>query len=131
MVFKKEIELKQCEGGCHCGAVRFRIEVPESVVVHDCNCSICKMSGYLHLIIPAQHFELLQGQDQLVDYSFNTGVAHHLFCGICGVKSYYIPRSHPDGFSVNLNCVDLPESVAVLIEPFDGQNWSKSRSSMD
>lgn len=123
--------MNSCEGGCHCGAVRFRIEVPDSVIVHQCNCSICKRSGYLHLIVPAQHFELLQGQEQLVEYRFHTGVAKHLFCGICGIKSFYVPRSHPDSFSVHLNCVDLPQDVDVLIEPFDGQNWSKSRSTMD
>lgn len=89
------------------------------------------MSGYLHLIISAQHFELLQGQDNLIVYSFNTGVAQHLFCATCGVKSYYIPRSHPAGFSVNLNCVELPKSVDVRIEPIDGQNWSKSHSLID
>lgn len=126
-----EKSLKHCEGGCHCGAVRFRIEVPASVVVHQCNCSICQKSGYLHLIVAAQHFELLQGADHLVDYQFNTGVAHHLFCRTCGIKSYYVPRSHPDGFSVNLNCVEIPEWLEVEIEPFDGQNWSKNRSVFD
>ena len=129
-VLQKETNLNPCEGGCHCGAVRYRIEVPDAVVVHKCNCSICRKSGYLHLIVPAQHFKLLQGREQLVEYTFNTGVAKHLFCGVCGIKSYYVPRSHPDGFSVNLNCVDMPAGVDVLVEPFDGQNWSKSRSTM-
>ena len=123
--------MNSCRGGCHCGAVKFRIQIPDALVIHQCNCSICKMSGYLHLIVPAESFELIQGQEQLVDYTFNTGVAHHLFCGKCGVKSYYVPRSHPDGFSVNLNCVEIPENVEVVIEPFDGQNWTKSRLTMD
>jgi hypothetical protein len=73
---------------------------------------------------------LLQGEDSLIDYRFHTGVARHLFCGVCGVKSFYIPRSHPDSFSVNLNCIDLPEEVDVLIENFDGGNWSKSREKL-
>lgn len=123
-----ELNLKHCEGGCHCGAVRYRIAIPETVVVHQCNCSICKKSGYLHLIVAAQHFELLQGAGHLSDYQFNTGAAHHLFCSTCGIKSYYVPRSHPDGFSVNFNCVDVPEWLEVSVEPFDGQNWSKNRS---
>jgi hypothetical protein len=73
---------------------------------------------------------LLQGEDSLIDYRFHTGVARHLFCGVCGVKSFYIPRSHPDSFSVNLNCINLPEEVDVVIENFDGRNWSVSREKL-
>ena len=62
----------------------------------------------------------------LVDYRFHTGVAKHLFCGTCGIKSYYVPRSHPDSLSVNLNCVDLPDEIVVKIESFDGQNWTRN-----
>ena len=126
-----QAHLKQCEGGCHCGAVRYRIGIPESVVVHRCNCSICQKSGYLHLIVEARNFELLQGSEQLIDYQFNTGTAHHLFCQICGIKSYYVPRSHPNGFSVNFNCIDIPEWLEAKIESFDGENWSKNKSVFD
>jgi hypothetical protein len=73
---------------------------------------------------------LLQGEDSLIDYRFHTGLARHLFCGVCGVKSFYIPRSHPDSFSVNLNCINLPEEVDVVIENFDGRNWSESREKL-
>ena len=117
-----------CTGGCHCGRVRFHIQIPGEVTVHRCNCSICTKSAYLHLIVPAGHFELLSGETSLTDYRFHTGVARHLFCSHCGIKSFYVPRSHPDSYSVNLNCVDLPEEVAVKIEDFDGQNWSQSRA---
>jgi hypothetical protein len=123
--------MNQCEGGCHCGAVRYRLGLPSTVVVHQCNCSICQKSGYLHLIVEAEHFELLRGADHLLDYQFNTGTAHHLFCRTCGIKSYYVPRSHPNGFSVNFNCVDVPEWLVASIEPFDGKNWSKNRSNLD
>ena len=116
-----------CSGGCHCGRVKFDIRIPENVVVHRCNCSICQKSAYLHLIVAADHFKLLSGEEDLVDYRFHTGVARHLFCGHCGIKSFYIPRSHPDSFSVNLNCVNLPEAVDVSIEAFDGRNWSENR----
>ncbi|MGD9021033.1 MAG: GFA family protein [Lysobacterales bacterium] len=121
----------RCTGGCHCGKVKFEVEVPASVTVHRCNCSICRKSGYLHLIVPGGRFRLLSGQDELSEYRFHTGVARHLFCSTCGIKPFYVPRSHPDSFSINLNCVDLPETVAVTIEEFDGRNWSESRAALD
>lgn len=122
--------MNTCSGGCHCGRVRIEIEVPDKVTVHRCNCSICQKSGYLHLIVSADRFSLLEGEDSLVEYQFHTGVARHLFCGTCGIKSFYVPRSHPDSFSVNLNCVDLPDCVDVSIEDFNGRNWSENRSEL-
>lgn len=119
-----------CSGGCHCGRVRFEIAIPRNIVVHSCNCSICRMTGYLHLFVSKDRFRLQDGAQDLVDYQFHTGTAHHLFCRICGIKSYYIPRSHPDAYSVNLNCIELPEGMDVTIEDFDGNNWSKNRDSL-
>ena len=117
-----------CSGGCHCGRVRFEIEIPEKIDVHRCNCSICRKSGYLHLIVTADRFSLLKGRNSLVEYQFHTGVARHLFCGTCGIKSFYVPRSHPESFSVNVNCLELPEDIELSIEDFDGRNWSENRS---
>ena len=112
-------------GGCHCGAVRFEVQTPDTVEVEDCNCSMCARTGFLHLIVPASRFRLLQGADKITTYAFNTATAKHLFCSICGIKSYYVPRSNPDGFSVNLRCLDDPKSFdAVRIVNFDGRsNW--------
>ena len=73
---------------------------------------------------------MLNGAQDLVDYQFHTGVAHHLFCRQCGIKSYYVPRSHPESFSVNLNCVEVPPGIDVTIEDFDGSNWSKNRDNL-
>jgi hypothetical protein len=112
-------------GGCHCGTVRFEVEVPRSTVVHECNCSICSRTGYLHLIVPASRFRLLSGGDALVTYTFGTGVAKHRFCKVCGIKSFYVPRSNPDGFSVNVRCLDEGTPIAFAVEPFDGRNWEK------
>jgi hypothetical protein len=109
-------------GGCHCGAVRFEIDAPEEVECHLCNCSICTKSGYLHLIVPASKFRLLKGQDELTEYTFNTGTARHLFCRVCGIKSFYRPRSNPDGYSVNAHCLE-PQPRRVSVAEFDGQNW--------
>jgi hypothetical protein len=112
-------------GGCHCGRVRFEVEAPSRLAVVECNCSMCAKSGYLHLIVPKSRFRLLQGQDALTTYTFNTGTARHLFCSKCGIKSFYVPRSHPDGYSVNARCLD-PQSVEAMdIEPFDGRDWEK------
>lgn len=112
-------------GGCHCGAVRFEVDGPGDLLAHECNCSMCKRFGFLHVIVPASGFRLLSGEDALTCYTFNTRTAQHLFCSVCGVKSFYVPRSNPDGFSVNARCID-PESVASLtVEPFDGANWEQ------
>ncbi|NOR19493.1 MAG: GFA family protein [Xanthomonadales bacterium] len=119
-----------CKGGCHCGRVSFEALVPGELIVHRCSCSICQKSGYLHLIVPVERFNLLTGEEDLKEYRFHTGTARHLFCGHCGIKSFYVPRSHPDSFSVNLNCLDLPEKIEVTIEPFDGRNWSKNRAAL-
>jgi hypothetical protein len=106
-------------GGCHCGAIAFEVEAPVRVTVSECNCSICRMSGYLHLIVPRTHFRLLRGAEALSEYRFNTGSARHLFCSRCGVKSFYVPRSNPDGYSVNLRCLDQSTLAEVTIERFD------------
>ena len=117
-------------GGCHCGEVAFEVEAPAELRVQECNCSICHMTGYLHLIVPAGRFRLLRGADALETYAFNTGTARHLFCRRCGIKSFYVPRSNPDGFSVNARCLD-PATIGRLdIEAFDGQNWEASAGTL-
>ena len=113
-------------GGCHCGAVRFEVLCSDAVALSDCNCSICGKTGFLHLIVEQARFRLLKGKEQLTTYTFNTGTAKHLFCKICGVKSFYVPRSHPDGISVNYRCLDAGDLAAAQITPFDGQNWEQT-----
>lgn len=106
-------------GGCHCRRVRFEVDAPSIVEALDCNCSICRMTGFLHLIVPAARFRLLDSEDALAEYRFNTGAARHLFCRHCGVKAFYVPRSHPDGYSVNVRCLDAGSIEALTITPFD------------
>lgn len=113
-------------GGCHCGSVRFEVAAPAELEVDDCNCSICRMSGYLHLIVAAENFRLIRGQADIRTYTFNTGVAQHHFCRHCGIKSYYVPRSHPDGFSINVNCLDPGTVRSLKVRPFDGQHWEQN-----
>lgn len=108
-------------GGCHCGAVRFEVVVREPVALR-CNCSICKMKGFMHVIVPRADFELIAGAGNLATYTFNTHTAKHTFCRTCGVQAFYTPRSHPNGVSVNLHCLDAPHP-AFEIHDFDGANW--------
>jgi hypothetical protein len=118
------------EGGCHCGAVRFAAGLPaEPVPALDCNCSICHATGFLHIVVPHEHFALLSGRGRLTSYRFGTGAAEHLFCSVCGVKSFYQPRSHPDAWSVNAHCLDEPPDLAI--EQFDGKNWEQAKASLD
>jgi hypothetical protein len=114
-------------GGCHCGRVRFEITAPADILVSQCNCSICSKSGYLGLPVARSRFKLLQGEDCLSTYTFNTGVARHLFCRHCGIKSFYVPRSHPQGFNVNARCLDPGTVESMNIRPFNGREWEKHR----
>ena len=125
-----EVEkLVRIAGGCHCCAVRFEAEVEREVEILDCNCSICAMTGFRHLIVPHGDFVLLSGEEDLTSYRFGTRAANHLFCRVCGVKSFYQPRSHPDAWSVNANCFDAP--VDLSIEHFDGRNWEQAKARLD
>jgi hypothetical protein len=112
-------------GGCHCGRVRFEVDAPAQLQVDDCNCSICSKAGYLHLIVPASRFRLLSGADVLTTYTFNTNTAKHLFCRVCGIKSFYVPRSHPDGFSVNARCLDPGTITGTTVRHINGREWEQ------
>lgn len=117
------------EGGCHCGAVRFRVRARELRAL-DCNCSICTKKGFVHLIVPQEDFELLQGADALSEYRFNTGVARHRFCRTCGIHPFYTPRSHPDRVDVNVRCLDGDVLERFEIQPFDGRRWEENVDSI-
>lgn len=112
-------------GGCHCGRVRFEVQAPADLAVTDCNCSICSRTGFLHLIVPKARFRLVQGSEALTEYQFNTGTARHLFCSVCGIKSFYVPRSHPDGYSVNARCLDQGAVKSMQISHTNGREWEK------
>ena len=118
------------KGGCHCGKVRFEVDAPADIDATKCNCSVCSMTGFLHLIVGEEHFRLLTGKSDITTYTFNTHTAKHIFCRHCGVKSFYVPRSHPDGVSVNINCID-PETISSISSTdFDGRNWEQNISDL-
>lgn len=117
-------------GGCHCGKVAFEVDAPSNIEATECNCSICCKTGYLHLFVSKRDFRLLRGADAYTTYTFGSGAAKHFFCGTCGIKSFYIPRSHPDGYSVNVRCLDPSTIETVVTTPFDGQNWEQNIASL-
>lgn len=117
------------KGSCHCGRVQFSLQAPEEVEVEQCNCSVCRKSGFLHLIVPKSAFRLLSGEDELTTYTFNTGVAKHYFCRHCGIKPFYIPRSNPDGVDVNVNALDTKPPHITVVQ-FDGQNWEANAAAL-
>ena len=124
-------EKVRISGGCHCGAVRFEAEVPAEVEILDCNCSICSATGFLHLMVPHCDFTLRAGEAALTSYRFGSGAADHLFCRICGIKSFYQPRSHPDCWSVNLNALDSRDGLRIAIRHFDGRDWERAKLELD
>ena len=113
------------EGGCHCGRVRFRVTA-DLTSISECNCSVCAKKGFLHLIVPPEHFELLSGQDDLTTYQFNTRTAKHTFCRHCGIHSFYVPRSDPDKIDVNVRCLEGIDLSTVQVTQFDGRNWEEA-----
>ena len=122
------MQLVTHHGGCHCGRVAFEVDAPARLTASECNCSICRMCGFLHLIVPRTRFRLLRGADELSEYTFNTGIARHLFCRHCGVKSFYVPRSNPDGYSVNARCLERATIEHIEVELFDDNDRAASEA---
>jgi hypothetical protein len=110
--------------------VRFAVLAPDEIEAKECNCSICRRTGYLHLIVEKERFRLLSGEDKLTTYTFNTGTAKHHFCSLCGIKSFYVPRSKPDGFSVNVRCLDEGQVTVTHISLFDGEHWEEQMAAL-
>jgi hypothetical protein len=117
--------MKTMQGGCHCGRVRFKVTADLDRVTY-CNCSICSKKGFLHLIVPPEQFELVSGEDALTTYTFNTGVAKHTFCKVCGIHAFYVPRSDPDKIDVNVRCIDGVDIESLTVHTFDGQQWEEA-----
>ena len=116
------MSIKTYAGGCHCRRVRFRVTGDLSRVT-VCNCSMCTMKGLLHMIVAVDQFEILSGRDALTTYSFNTHVAKHTFCSVCGIHPFYVPRSNPDMIDVNVRCIDDIDLTTINPMSFDGKHW--------
>lgn len=122
-------ELVRYSGGCHCGEVTYEVKAPDVVEVEDCNCSICRAAGYLHLIVPRADFRWLTGESALTTYRFNSGIAEHFFCSVCGIKPCYVPRSNPDGMDVNVRTLKTKPRHMTIV-PFDGDNWEANAAKL-
>jgi hypothetical protein len=108
-------------GSCHCGAVRYDVELELGRVI-SCNCSICKRTGALLAFVPEPAFTLTQGEDALRDYQFNKHIVHHLFCQTCGIRSFGRGTA-PDGtkmVAVNVRCLEGVDLDGLEVRRFDG-----------
>lgn len=118
------------QGSCHCGAIEFEVDWdPRDAEVIDCNCSICRKKGFLHLIVAPDAFRL-RGTPDITEYRFNSGVAVHKFCPRCGIHPFYTPRSHPNHVDVNVRCLEGVELATLRIVPFNGQSWEENVGSI-
>ncbi|XP_007057722.1 centromere protein V [Chelonia mydas] len=113
-------------GGCHCRAIRFEVWASTDLHIFDCNCSICTKKQNRHFIVPASHFKLLKGADNITTYTFNTHCAQHTFCKTCGVQSFYTPRSNPDGYGIAPHCLDEGTMRSTIVEEINGKEWEKA-----
>ena len=112
-------------GGCHCRRVALEVVASDDIDVEDCNGSICAMTGYLHLMVPKERLRLTAGKDMLTTCEFNPGTAKHLFRRVCGITSFYLPRSHPDGYSLNARWLSPGAVPSLRVKPLDGRDWER------
>ncbi|MBS1104032.1 GFA family protein [Gluconobacter sp. Dm-62] len=105
--------IKNQAGGCHCGAVRFEVSLSDGFkLVRRCNCSYCRMRGSVVAMTALDGIKILQGENMLTTYRFNTGTAQHFFCSRCGIHTHHQRRSDPNRHAVNVACLDG-------VSPFD------------
>jgi len=116
-------ELKSYAGGCQCGRVRYEVQLDLGAPVTSCNCSMCGRSGTLLTFVPAGQFKLLSGEDSLTDYLFNRHAIHHLFCNVCGIKSFArgMGKDGPT-VAINARCLEGVEIEQLNIHRFDGRS---------
>ena len=117
-------DAKRHSGGCQCGRVRYEVELDLSKPVISCNCSMCGRAGTLLMFVPADRFTLRSGEDALTDYQFNKHVIHHLFCRVCGIKSFArgAGRDGKEQIAVNTRCLDGVDPDALHIQKFNGRD---------
>ncbi len=111
------------QGGCHCGKVRFHVEVDLSSPI-TCNCSYCSRRGSILAFTPAENFSLQEGGEALTEYRFNTKTIAHLFCADCGMESFARGRK-PDGtemVAVNVRCLEGVDLDSLAPRQFDGRS---------
>ena len=112
------------DGGCHCGAVRYSVELDLDHPAITCNCSICSRAGTMLMFVPADKFKLEKGSDNLTSYLFHKKHIDHVFCKTCGIKSF-ARGQRPDGsemIAVNVRCLDGVDLEKIPTKQFDGKS---------
>lgn len=107
------------QGSCHCGAVRYTVEA-EPVELTVCDCSLCRRRNAVMMAVPVAALTLLEGQEALTLYRWNTGVARHFFCSVCGIYTFHQKRSAPDHYGVNVFCLEGFDASSVPVRRADG-----------
>lgn len=98
---------------CHCGTVRFTLRLTDGLrTARRCNCSYCRMRGAVAVTAELGDLQILEGQEKLTLYKFNTGTAKHYFCSVCGIYTHHQRRSNPNEYGVNAACLEG-------VSPFD------------
>lgn len=116
-------QLQKYQGGCHCGNVRFEVQADLTGTVAACNCSICSKMGWLLAFVPTEQFTLLSGEESLSDYQFAKKNVHHLFCKVCGIRSFTRGQGRNGPVcSINVRCLDGVDADALTIKRFDGRS---------
>ena len=110
-------------GSCHCGAVKYTVELDVTAPTIACNCSMCGRSGTLLQFVSPEHFRLENGETNLTDYRFNKHVVHHTFCKTCGIKPFARGQG-PKGptIAINLRCLEDVDVSALNLTHYDGKN---------
>ena len=106
-------------GSCHCGAVQFRVAAAITDI-YRCSCSLCRMKGALMTSVHEDAFTLLTGADKLSQYKWNTRVARHFFCSVCGIYPFHRKRAMPDHYGVNVNCLAGFDASAIKVREASG-----------
>ena len=98
---------------CHCGAVELLLDLPEGVVdPRRCNCSYCRRRGSIVASVPLNGLQVVKGAERLKVYAFNTHIAKHYFCSVCGIHTHHQRRSDPGLYGYNVGCLEG-------VDPFD------------
>ena len=115
--------MKRHSGSCHCGAVTFRIEA-DITDIYQCDCSLCRMKNARMTTVHESKFELLSGADKLSEYNWNTRVARHFFCSVCGIYPFHKKRAMPDSYGVNVMCLDGFDPTGIRVRAAEGKGMS-------
>jgi hypothetical protein len=112
------------KASCHCGAVVLELDLPEGIVdARRCNCSMCRRKGAIMGAVPLEGLRVVQGQESLCVYRFNTMTAEHYFCSRCGIYTHHRRRSKPNQYGFNLGCLEGIDATQLRDVPVsDGVN---------